>query len=126
MPSYFALTQREKVEREEKAKVEIDGSGRVTSVRYKDSSVVYTVNTETITDNAAYEDAMNQYNYDMAKYEKEIADINAQTEIIQEQDRTLELRLRQLDTEQEALQTEMEAVKKVIDKNIESTFKTFE
>lgn len=126
LPSYFALTQREKVEREEKAKVEIDGSGRVTSVRYKDSSVVYTVNTETITDNAAYEDAMNQYNYDMAKYEKEIADINAQTEIIQEQDRTLELRLRQLDTEQEALQTEMEAVKKVIDKNIESTFKTFE
>ena len=45
---------------------------------------------------------------------------------MQEQDRTLELRLRQLDTEQEALQTEMEAVKKVIDKNIESTFKTFD
>ena len=57
---------------------------------------------------------------------KKIADINAKTEKIQEQDRTLELRLKQLDTEQEALQTEMEAVKKVIDKNIESTFKTFE
>ena len=55
-----------------------------------------------------------------------MADINAKTEQIQEQDRTLELRLRQLDTEQEALQTEMEAFKKVIEKNIESTFKTFE
>ena len=69
---------------------------------------------------------MNQYNYDMAVYEKRIEDINAKTKKIQEQDRTLELRLRQLDTEQEALQTEMEAVKKVIEKNIESTFKTFE
>ena len=82
--------------------------------------------TETITDEAAYEDAMNQYNYNQAVYEKEIENINAKTKKIQEQDRTLELRLRQLDTEQEALQTEMEAVKKVIDKNIESTFKTFE
>ena len=62
----------------------------------------------------------------MQVYEKKIADINAKTEKIQEQDRTLELRLRQLDTEQEALQTEMESVKKVIDKNIESTYKTFE
>ena len=69
---------------------------------------------------------MNQYNYEMQVYEKKIADINAKTEKIQEQDRTLELRLKQLDTEQEALQTEMESVKKVIDKNIESTFKTFE
>ena len=69
---------------------------------------------------------MNQYNYDMQVYEKKIADINAKTEKIQQQDRTLELRLRQLDTEQDALQTEMEAVKKVIEKNIESTFKTFQ
>ena len=68
---------------------------------------------------------MNQYMYDKAKYEKAVADINARTEIIQQEDRTLELRLRQLDTEQQALQTEMEAVAKVIDKNIESTFKTF-
>ena len=69
---------------------------------------------------------MNQYTYDMAVYEKTIQDINAKTEVIQEEDRTLELRLRQLDTEQDALQTEMEAVKKVIEKNVESTFKTFE
>ena len=59
------------------------------------------------------------------KYEKTIADINAKTEKIQQQDRTLELRLKQLDTEQKALTTEMEAVKGVIQKNIETTFKTF-
>ena len=84
------------------------------------------MNTETITDENAYNDAMNQYNYDMQVYEMAIAVINAITEKFQEQERTLELRFRQLDTEQDALQTEMEAVKKVIEKNIESTFKTFE
>ena len=58
-------------------------------------------------------------------YEKQVADINAKTTIIQQQDKTLELHLTQLDTEQQAIQTEMDAVKKVIDKNIEETFKTF-
>ena len=45
--------------------------------------------------------------------------------MIQQQDRTLELRLKQLDTEQNALKTELEAVKKVIENNVETTFKTF-
>ena len=106
--------------------VDLDEQGRPQTIRYQDSSVTYYLNTETETDQDAYQDAMNQYNYDMQVYEKAIQDINARTERIQQEDRTLELRLRQLDTEQEALQTEMEAVKKVIDKNIESTFKTFE
>ena len=74
----------------------------------------------------AYNDAMNQYYYDKQVYEKHVQDINAKTEQIQTEDRTLELRLRQLDTEQNALQTEMDAVHKVISKNIESTFKTFD
>ena len=77
-------------------------------------------------DDAAYYAAMHQYNADKAAYEKEIADINAKTEELQETDRTLELRLKQLDTEQQALQTEMESVKKVIDKQIETVFKTFQ
>ena len=72
-----------------------------------------------------YNNAMNQYYHDVEEYQKLVADINAKTEIIQQQDRTLELRLKQLDTEQNALQTEMEAVKKVISKNVETTFKTF-
>lgn len=126
LPSYFAEVNKEKVENTQRAVVDIDGSGRATSIRYEDSSVVYTLSTESITDDVAYEDAMNQYYYDMAVYEKNIQDINAKTEAIQEEDRTLELRLKQLDTEQNALQTEMEAVAKVIEKNVESTFKTFE
>lgn len=126
LTTYYAENIEEKIERTERAVVEIGEDGRANSIRYEDSSAVFTLKTETITDEAAYNDAMNQYTYDMAAYEKEIADINAKTEAIQEEDRTLELRLRQLDTEQEALQTEMEAVKKVIEKNIESTFKTFE
>jgi hypothetical protein len=40
-------------------------------------------------------------------------------------DRTLELELRNLDTQQNEVQTEIDAVSKVIDKNIDMTFKTF-
>ena len=126
LPIYNANSIKTKIERTQRAFVDLDDTGRAQSIRYEDSSITYTLNTETITDENAYNDAMNQYNYDMQVYEKKIADINAKTEKIQQQDRTLELRLRQLDTEQDALQTEMEAVKKVIEKNIESTFKTFE
>ncbi len=123
---YNAEDIKTKIEKQEKAFVDLDENGRPQTIRFEDSTATYALNTETITDEDAYQDAMNQYNYDMQVYEKKIADINAKTEKIQQQDRTLELRLKQLDTEQEALQTEMEAVKKVIDKNIESTFKTFE
>ena len=123
---YNAQNVNTKIERQEKAFVDLDDSGRPQSIRFEDSSATFALSTETKTDENAYNDAMNQYNYEMQVYEKKIADINAKTEKIHEQDRTLELRLKQLDTEQEALQTEMESVKKVIDKNIESTFKTFE
>jgi DNA repair ATPase RecN len=44
---------------------------------------------------------------------------------LQSLDKALELQLRRVDTQQQAVQTELEAVKKVIDKNIELTFKTF-
>ena len=98
----------EKVEQIERAVIEVGQDGRAASIQYEGESAVFALNTETITDEAAYSDAMNQYTYDMAVYEKTIQDINAKTEAIQEQDRTLELRLRQLDTEQDALQTEME------------------
>lgn len=126
LTQYYAENIKTKIEEQERAFVDLDENGRPYSIRFEDSTATFALNTETITDENAYQDAMNQYNYDMQVYEKKIADINAKTEKIQQQDRTLELRLKQLDTEQEALQTEMEAVKKVIDKNIESTFKTFE
>ncbi len=44
---------------------------------------------------------------------------------IQALDQALELQLRRVDTQQKAVQTEIEAVQKVIQKNIDGTFKTF-
>lgn len=123
--TYYAEAIKTKISTTENAFVEYDDTGRMTSISYENSTAKFVVNTETVTDQAAYQDAMNQYEYEKAQYEKAVEDINAKTKIIQEEDRTLELRLKQLDTEQNALQTEMEAVAKVIDKNVESTFKTF-
>lgn len=122
---YNASYIKTKIEETNHALLETDGNGRFTSVKFDDDSVIYTLNTETVTDEDAYQDAMNEYNYKVQQYEKTIADINAKTSIIQQEDRTLELRLKQLDTEQNALSTEMEAVKKVISDNVEATFKTF-
>ena len=122
---YNASYIKTKIEETNKALLETDGNGRFKSVKFDDDSVVYTLNTETVTNEAAYQDAMNEYNYKVQQYEKTIADINAKTSIIQEQDRTLELRLKQLDTEQNALSTEIDAVSKVVKDNVEKSFKTF-
>ena len=119
--SYIKQTQSDTV----KALLETDGNGRFTSVRFEDDSVTYSLNVETITDDAAYKDAMNQYNYENAQYDKMVQDINAKTSLIQQEDQQLELRLKQLDTEQNALSTEIDAVSKVVKDNIEKSFKTF-
>lgn len=124
--SYYADYQSSNREVSRYGVIEYDSSGRATSIRLEGSSAVYELSASTTTDEMAYNDAMNQYNYDQQVYEKKVQDINARTEQIQTEDRTLELRLKALDTEQNALQTEMEAVHKIISKNIESTFKTFE
>ncbi|MBO5738765.1 hypothetical protein J6R97_05440 [bacterium] len=125
LPYYHAKYVKTRVEQVEDALLETDSNGRFKTVRFVNDSVTYSLNTETVTDDAAYQDAMNEYNYKVQQYEKIIADINAKTSIIQEEDRTLELRLKQLDTEQNALSTEMDAVKKVIKENVDKTFKTF-
>ena len=125
LPYYKAVYLNTRVEDTQKALLETDGKGRFTTMRLEDDSVAYTLNTETVTDEEAYQNAMNQYYYNQEKYDKTIRDINAKTELIQAEDRTLELRLKQLDTEQNALQTEMDAVKKIITKNVETSFKTF-
>ena len=117
-----------------KARVEQDTSGRFVSVFIydleadgtpKDTGTEYTLTARTESDERGYNDAMNQYNYNKAKYDQEIQAINAKIEVIQGQDKDLELRLKQLDTEENAISTEMEAVKKVISKNVETSFKTF-
>ena len=123
--SYYADTQETTKEVSKYALIDYDADGRATAMQLEGSSAVYTLETSTKTDETAYNDAMNKYYYEQALYDKKVQDINAKTEQIQTEDRTLELRLKQLDTEQNALQTEMDAVKKVISKNVESTFKTF-
>lgn len=125
MPYYNASYVSKKIEQERKALLETDGNGRFTSVRFADDSITYTLNVETITDDKAYEDAMNKYNYENSLYDKTIQDINAKTSIIQHEDQQLELRLKQLDTEQKALSTEIDAVSKIVKDNIDSSFKTF-
>ena len=110
------------------ARMEQDSTGRIISVTLNPGdpdAVTYAVTTNTVTDQARYDDAMNQYEYDKYQYDQSIQEINAKIEIIQSEDKNLELRLKQLDTEQKAIQTEMDAVQKVIEKNTESTFKTF-
>ena len=110
------------------ARLEQDSTGRIINVTLnpgQQDEVTYAVTTNTVTDQAAYDDAMNQYEYDKYEYDQSIQEINAKIEIIQAEDKNLELRLKQLDTEQDAIQTEMDAVQKVIEKNTESTFKTF-
>jgi len=112
----------------ENCRVEKDSTGRYISLSIPDANgqyVTYALTTSTITDQDAYDDAMNQYEYEKYQYDQSIQEINAKIEIIQAQDKNLELRLKQLDTEQDAISTEMDAVQKVIEKNTEATFKTF-
>ena len=66
-----------------------------------------------------------QYEYKQYEYDKLQQEINAKTEIIQQEDRNLELKLQRLDNERTQITTEIEAVEKVINDNIESTYKTF-
>lgn len=122
---YNSIYQKTKVEEVKNALCETDGQGRFKTVRFEDDSVVYTLNCEAITDEDAYNDAMNKYRYKQEVYDDQVAKINAKTEIIQAEDRQLQLRLEQLGTEQTALQTEMEACQKVVSKNVETSFKTF-
>ena len=123
--SYYADFQTANKELSKYGIIEYDPSGRATSLQLEGSSVIYDLTASSVTDENAYNDAMNQYNYEQQIYEKKVQDINAKTEQIQTEDRTLELRLKALDTEQNALQTEMDAVHKIISKNIDNTFKTF-
>ncbi len=123
-----SATKTTEVKGIEDCRIEKDSTGRYISVSIPDDQgnyVTYSLTTSTITDQDAYDDAMNQYEYDKYLYDQTIQEINAQIEIIQAQDKNLELRLKQLDTEQDAIQTEMDAVEKVIEKNTENSFKTF-
>jgi hypothetical protein len=110
------------------ARLEQDATGRIINITLNPNTpeqVTHALTTNTVADQMRYDDAINQYEYDKYQYDQAIQEINAKIQIIQTQDKNLELRLKQLDTEQNAIQTEMDAVSKVIQKNVESTFKTF-
>lgn len=129
IPSYtIGSTQKTEEVKNIDARIEQDSTGRIINVTLRPGEideVTYAVTTNTLTDQAKYNDAMNQYEYDKYQYDQSIQEINAKIEIIQSEDKNLELRLKQLDTEQKAISTEMDAVQKVIEKNTESSFKTF-
>ena len=123
-----SATKTEEIKGVKDCFIEKDSTGRYIAISIPDANgktVTYSLTTSTITDQDRYDDAMNQYEYEKYQYDQAIQEINSKIEIIQAQDKNLELRLKQLDTEQNAVQTEMDAVEKVIEKNTESSFKTF-
>ena len=125
--SYTSSTQ------ETGCQLTFDTSGRITEIkvptgRKGDEILGYKtieLTAATVTDNAAYQDAYNEYEYAQYEYDKKQQEINAKTEIIQQQDRNLELKLQRLDNERTQITTEIEAVDKVINENIEDSYKTF-
>ena len=118
---------------EVKARLEQSSNGRLSSIIIEEndeypeelSGKIISLSAVQETDQDAYDQAMNDYEYEKAMYEKAISDINSKTETIQAKDQSLELKIQQLDTEQNAIATEMESVKKVIEDNVDSTFKIF-
>lgn len=111
-----------------------DSSGRITEIKIPTSYTAegvpanyktISLNAETVTDNAAYNDAYAKYEYSQYEYDKKQQEINAKTSIIQAEDRNLELKLQRLDNERTQITTEIEAVDKVINDNIEASYKTF-
>lgn len=128
-------TKAEEVKAIGDCRIEKDSTGRYINITIpqhdstgaviENSEVTYALTTSTVTDQARYDDAMNQYEFDKYQYDQAIQEINAKIEIIQAEDKNLELRLKQLDTEQRAISTELDAVSQVIQKNTESSFKTF-
>lgn len=109
-----------------------EASGRLSTIYFVESddpdliNTTHSITTGTAEDEASYSDAMNQYYYNKQVYEKETERINLKTKTLQEEDRGLELQLNQLDTEQKAISTEMESIDKVIEKTVETVFKTYE
>lgn len=116
-----------------KAYVEQSSNDRLTSITIEDDEnypeslrgLTFSLSAVQVTDEDAYDQATKDYEYQYALYEKTMSDINSQTESIQAKDQALELQIKQLDTEQNAIATEMDSVQKIIEDNVEATFKIF-
>ena len=115
------------------AELETSSKGRYSSITFSDDETTpeslrglqRSISTKQVMNQQKYDDAFNDYEYEKYRYEKAISDINAKTEVIQNKDQQLELRLQQLNTEQDAIKTEMDSVSKVIEDNVDKTFKVF-
>ena len=114
--------------------IKFDSSGRISKItiptEYNENGEPVSwkeldVESKTQTNNAAYEEAMTKYEYKKYKYDQEQTEINAKMSIIQAQDKKLELKLQRLDNERTQITTEIEALDKVINDNIEASYKTF-
>ena len=121
-----------KISSYENCQLTFDTSGRITRIDIpvtgSNGEIVYhkvELTATSVTDEAAYEDAYNNYEYSKYEYDREQLKINAQMSIIQEEDKKLELKLQRLDNERTQITTELEALKKVVGDNIEKTYKTF-
>lgn len=110
------------------------GSGRITAVQIpvynedKTEIISYSeisLEAVSVTDELAYQEAVQKYEYEQYEYDKRQQEINAKTEVIQQQDRNLELKLQRLDTQRQQITTEIEALEKVLQDNIEASYKTF-
>ena len=110
------------------------GSGRITAIQIPNydkttnellSYTEVALEAVSVTDELAYNEAVNQYEYKQYEYDRQQQEINAKTEIIQKQDRNLELKLTRLDTQRQQITTEIEALEKVLQDNIENSYKTF-
>lgn len=106
------------------AKIQWSSSGRMESITTS-TGTSYSLSVASTTDDNAYKDAYEEYEFQKGEYSKKVNDINAQIDIVESEDKKLELKLKDLDTQNNALNTEMDSVKKVIDKNIEQSFKAF-
>ena len=132
--NYIANGEYTKRDTHDNAKLTFDpSSGRITSVDIpvtdSEGNVVswttIPLEATTVTDENAYNDAYAKYEYAQYEYDKKQQEINAKTEVIQQQDRNLELRLQRLDTQRTQITTELEAIEKVMNDNIESSYKSF-
>lgn len=113
--------------------LQFDAAGRITQISVPSSvdaandAVRYThypVTATQVTDNVAYEDAYNKYQYKKHLYEQEQSELEQKIQVIQRQDKGLELQLTELENKRNALKAEMEGLKKVIEDATEG-FKTF-
>ena len=82
-----------------------------TDKAFKSTTISEDTCIQEVEDERAIAKAESKYNQDMIALEN--------------QDKKLDLELKKLDTEHSALQTEYDSVKNIIDKNVESSFKTF-